>query len=233
VTGTPTSWQIAWGDGKVDQGTGAPPHFNGHTFPKAGTYRVVLTVTTSTGTYVTFTDVQVAQPAAQPPQGTPSGTVLVNGTPFTGGTIPYGARVDVTHGRLTLTTEVGTLLVYGNGASAIFTMKRILEGGKTIVVLTLVGGDFGVCTKRSVASTSHGSAGSKKVVRALWGSGKGTFRTSAKYASATVRGTIWLTADRCDGTAVTVRRGIVQVNDFVHHVKVPVRAGGTYVARRP
>ena len=231
IAGAPTSWQIAWGDGKVDQGSGAPPHFSGHTYPKGGTYRVVLTVNTATGSYVTFTDVQIAQPGAQPPQGTPTGTVLVNGSAFTGGPIPYGARVDVTNGRLTLTTEAGTLLVYGNGASAVFTLQRTREGGKTIVVLKFVGGNFAVCTKRSISSTAHGAAPSKKVVRALWGSGKGNFRTSAKYASATVRGTIWFTADRCDGTQVTVRQGVVQVSDFVRHVKVSVRAGKTYVAR--
>jgi hypothetical protein len=46
----------------------------------------------------------------------------------------------------------------------------------------------------------------------LWGSGKGQFRTKGRYAAATVRGTIWLTADRCDGTFVRVRRGVIVSN---------------------
>jgi hypothetical protein len=228
-----TSWQIAWGDGKVNQGSGTPPHFTGHTYAKAGTYRAVLTVTTAGGTYVTFTDVTVAQPAAGPPQGTPTGTVLINGTPFTGGTVPYGAKVDVTKGRLSMATEAGTLLVYGNGISAIFVLSHVREGGKTIVVLRLAGGNFASCGKRTVAGASGALAPKKKVVRQLWGSGKGNFRTTGRYAAATVRGTIWLTADRCDGSQVTVRQGVVLVRDLVKRQSVSVRAGHTYFARKP
>ena len=44
----------------------------------------------------------------------------------------------------------------------------------------------------------------------LWGNGKGKFRTSGKYSSATVRGTIWLVEDRCEGTLTKVTRGTVQ-----------------------
>ncbi|MGZ4331685.1 MAG: hypothetical protein ACXVXL_27240, partial [Solirubrobacteraceae bacterium] len=36
----------------------------------------------------------------------------------------------------------------------------------------------------------------------LHASGHGKFRTKGRYAAATVRGTIWTTADRCDGTLV-------------------------------
>jgi PKD repeat protein len=227
-----TSWQIAWGDGKVDRGTGTPPHFTGHTYAKAGTYRAVLTVNTAGGTYVTFSDVTVAQPTG-PPQGTPTGTVLVNGAPFTGGTVPYGAKVDVTKGRLTMSTEAGSLLVFGNGVPAAFVLSKVREGGKTIVVLRLAGGNFAVCGKRTVARAAGASVTKKKVVRQLWGSGKGNFRTSGRYASATVRGTVWLTADRCDGTQVTVRQGVVQVRDIVKRTTVSVRAGQTYLARKP
>src|SRR5262249_43711268 len=50
-----------------------------------------------------------------PPTGTATGTVLVNGSPFTGGTIPYGSSVDVTSGKLNMKTESGPLTVYGGG----------------------------------------------------------------------------------------------------------------------
>ena len=49
--------------------------------------------------------------------------------------------------------------------------------------------------------------------------------------AATVRGTNWLTADRCDGTLVQVRKGTVQVLDISKHRQIPVRAGKTYLAR--
>jgi ferric-dicitrate binding protein FerR (iron transport regulator) len=68
-------------------------------------------------------------------------------------------------------------------------------------------------------------------VRQVWGDGQGRFRTAGRYASATVRGTNWLTADRCDGTFVRVRRGVVQVRDVPRRRQVIVRAGSSYLAR--
>ena len=38
------AWQLVFGDGLSNQGTGTPPHFAGHTFEKKGTYRVLLIV---------------------------------------------------------------------------------------------------------------------------------------------------------------------------------------------
>jgi hypothetical protein len=73
--------------------------------------------------------------------------------------------------------------------------------------------------------------GPKAVLGALWGNGKGKFRTSGKYSSATVRGTIWLTQDRCDGTLTRVKRGIVSVRDFKRRRTVSVKAGHSYLAR--
>ena len=44
-------------------------------------------------------------------------------------------------------------------------------------------------------------------MRRLWGDGKGRFRTRGRHGAATVRGTKWLTEDRCDSTKITVQRG--------------------------
>ena len=44
--------------------------------------------------------------------------------------------------------------------------------------------------------------------------GKGRFRTSGSYGSATVRGTKWLVQDSCAGTLVRVARGVVEARDF-------------------
>ena len=65
----------------------------------------------------------------------------------------------------------------------------------------------------------------------LWGSGKGKFRTNGKYSSATVRGTIWLVEDRCEGTLTKVTRGTVSVRDFKRKKTVTVKAGHSYLAR--
>ena len=84
-----------------------------------------------------------------PPTATSTGTVLVNGSAFTAGTIPYGATVDVTNGTVSLKTETGTLQAYGAGVSASFVLSRGTDNKKPIVELRLTGGAFGGCAKRS------------------------------------------------------------------------------------
>jgi hypothetical protein len=164
--------------------------------------------------------------AAAPPTGTATGTVLVNGAPFTSGTIPIGATVDVTNGRLQLTTSTGKLTVFGAGVSANVKLVRGTDRKKPVTELRLVKGDFSACPKRK----PRGTAATAKVVRQVWGQGKGAFRTRGRYASATVRGTFWLTADRCDGTFVRVRQGVIEVNDVPKRRIVTVRAPRTYLA---
>ena len=176
---------------------------------------------------------QPPPPPAAPPQGTATGTVLVNGQPFTSGTVPLGSTVDVTAGRLTLRADVGTLALFGGGKiAARFVPRRATEtlNGKRrrLIQLTLVGGDFSRCGRRSPAQS-----GKPREVRALWGNGKGAFRTRGRYATAAVRGTRWRTTDRCDGTLTTVRQGVVAVRDLTRKRTVTVRAGQSYLAPRP
>ena len=75
--------------------------------------------------------------------------------------------------------------------------------------------------------------GPKSVLGKLWGNGKGKFRTSGKYSSATVRGTIWLVEDRCDGTLTKVSRGTVSVRDFKRKKTVTVKARSQLPRARP
>jgi hypothetical protein len=164
--------------------------------------------------------------------------VLVNGRRFTSGPIPFGSTVDVSAGRVTLTADVGTLAVYGAGKiTARFVPRRATEvvNGKrrSLIELALVGGDFGPCGRRTPAGRLQ--QGKPREVRALWGKGKGRFRTRGRYAAATVRGTLWRTTDRCDGTLTTVRQGVLSVRDFTRGRTVTVRAGRSYLApaRRP
>ena len=46
-----------------------------------------------------------------------------------------------------------------------------------------------------------------------------------------MRGTKWLTEDRCGGTLVRVRRGSVTVRDFAKRKTVVVKKGKSYLAR--
>ena len=225
-----SGWQIVFGDGTTRQGSGAPPRFAGHTYANPGAYRVLLIVNAPGGRrFLALAEVAVAAPPRGRATGTPTGTVLLNGRPFSGGPVPFGSRVDVTKGRLRLVTDVGTIQVYGKGAVAIFVLARGTDRGRPVVEFRLAGGNFGVC-KRKLAAVSAVKP-PPKVVRHLWGSGKGRFRTRARYAAATVRGTVWLTADRCDGTLTRVTKGTVQVADFPRRKTVLVRAGKSYLAR--
>ena len=230
LSGPIASWEMIFGDGKTRDGTGAPPHFAGHTFAEDGDYDVLLVVNQSNDRrYTAIAQITAGAgggpggppppPPPPPPGGTPpatattTGTVLVGGRPFTGGTIPYNVVVDVTNGTLTLTTDTGKLKVFGEGKkiTARFKLVRGTDKGKPIVELLLQGGNFSVCPKRK---TSAVGATKARTVRSLWGDGKGRFRTKGRYSSATVRGTNWLTADRCDGTFTRVRRGVVEVRDI-------------------
>ena len=79
---------------------------------------------------------------------------------------------------------------------------------------------------------SLASAYACAAVRKLWGRDSGgRFRTHGRHSQATVRGTRWLTVDRCDGTLTRVTQGAVAVRDFRRHRTVVVRAGHAYLAR--
>jgi hypothetical protein len=123
---------------------------------------------------------------------------------------------------------VGKLQAYGEGKiTAKFKLLRFTEKGKVIVELRLQGGNFSVCPKRK---TSGVSATGKTVVRQVWGKGKGKFRTKGRYSSATVRGTTWLTSDRCGGTFTRVRQGVVEVRDIRKKRTIRLPAPRTYLA---
>ena len=138
--------------------------------------------------------------------------------------IPLGSTVDATKGRVRLTSAAGG----GKTQTADFYKGQFkitqTKGKKPITQLELNGTLS--CAKASAAAKK------KKKVRSLWGDGKGRFRTKGRRAAATVRGTKWLTQDTCDSTKISVKRGVVQVRDFVKRKNVTVKKGHSYVARK-
>ena len=73
---------------------------------------------------------------------------------------------------------------------------------------------------------------SPKVLQTLTASDNhGSFRTKGRYSAATVRGTQWVTEDRCDGTLTKVKRGKVSVVDFHTRKTITLHAGQHYLAR--
>ncbi len=78
---------------------------------------------------------------------------------------------------------------------------------------------------------ARAAAVNRRVLGLLRGTAKGRFRTTGRFAAATVRGTDWGVQDRCDGTLTVVRAGVVVVQDFRRHKSIIVRAGHTYLAK--
>ncbi len=97
----------------------------------------------------------------------------------------------------------------------------------------LRGGSFASCGRASHRAGSRtASASRSRKVRRLWGRDSGgRFRSHGRHSHATVRGTRWLTVDRCDGTLTRVTDGSVVVRDLRRNRNVLVRAGHSYLAR--
>jgi hypothetical protein len=144
--------------------------------------------------------------------------------------IPVGTTLDSRRGVVRIfaaanatSTKLG--IADFNGGYFNSLQNRRLHG---LTDINLTGGSFRRCSARGASA-----ARSRRVVRRVRGSGRGRFRTRGRYSAATVRGTIWETIDRCDGTLTKVTQGSVTVRDLRKRRNVIVRAGKSYLARAP
>jgi FG-GAP-like repeat len=178
-----------------------------------------------------------------PPGKAPPGGSTTKFGPLTGAVnVPMGSVIDTTKGRIALTSAAdtgGTKTQTADFYDGIFQVKQSVPKKKPkkpaalVTDLNLKGQvSRSQCAplKGARSATVDKKKGPKSVLGKLWGSGKGKFRTNGKYSSATVRGTIWLVEDRCEGTYTTVRRGIVAVRDFKRKKTVSIKAGHSYLA---
>jgi hypothetical protein len=133
--------------------------------------------------------------------------------------VPMGTLVDVERGRARLTSAANRSSTEQQRADFFYGRFRVSQtaAGPPLTVLRLA---EGLSCARARGGHPHG----------LWGSGEGNFRTVGNHGSATVRGTIWWSRDRCDGTLFRVKRGVVVVHDFARHREVELRAGHRYLA---
>ncbi len=145
--------------------------------------------------------------------------------------VPVGCLINTRNGVVDLTASKGKAgLQNADFWGGVFIVSQEAGDNKE-VGLKLAGRRM--CERRGspsgdvAASSRSGGKGRK-----LWGSGKGNYKTSGSYGSATVRGTTWLVVDRCDSsTLIKVEEGIVSVRDFVKDKLLSVLAGGQYVAK--
>ena len=152
-----------------------------------------------------------------------------------GASIPVGSVVDATEGEITITSAAdlkGTPQTANFGGSEFKVLQR--RAVKPVTDIVMSGGDFTGCFPRALNRRNadvFAAARRKWSRRRLWGNGHGRFRTRGRHGTATVRGTHWLTEDRCDGTLVRVKRGLVEVRDQERRRTVMVAAGEQYFAK--
>jgi uncharacterized repeat protein (TIGR01451 family) len=174
-----------------------------------------------------------APPPPPPPPAQPgtfnaigTGEVTVNGrtltlTNFDGGSGTFSNQ------KFTAARRVASLRVPAASATvpAMFNIRQAAKAGAG-VTLSLVGGNFAVCAKgRTLAAKNQAP------VRELWGHAKGLFTTRGRYSAATIRGTTWLTQDRCDGTLTRAIDDVVSVADLVNKTTVTLQPGQSYLAQ--
>ncbi|HTT31890.1 MAG TPA: beta-propeller fold lactonase family protein [Solirubrobacteraceae bacterium] len=226
-------------------------------------YHVRLVATNSAGTTlgqdVTFTTAAAPAPGA-PTLGETfnvepvSGLVLIyiNGhlVPLTELTqIPSGVAIDTLHGTLKLVTATGggggahdaaAKTQTGEFSGAVFRLSQQTRGaGKGLVTIMLSLSAFkgapsqAICKSNGAAADAHAAKTNTKTIQLLHASAHGKFRTSGRYSAATVLGTIWTVAARCDGTVTHAIKDEVEVTDFVRHKTIILHAGQSYLAPGP
>jgi hypothetical protein len=215
-------------------------------------YHIRLVATNSAGTTfgsdVTFTT--AAAPAPSPPVlGQSQNAQPVSGTVFirlpsgafvklTGNQqIPNGAEIDALGGSLKITTATAKKGKTQQGVfgGAVFKLTQASGGAsRGLATLAIVEGAFGGAPSYASCKTHkalEATAASSRTLQLLHASAKGKFRTRGKYSAATVLGTIWTVADRCDGTLTHDVTDSVLVNDFVNHKTIVLHAGQSYLAK--
>jgi sugar lactone lactonase YvrE len=119
----------------------------------------------------------------------------------------------------------------GQFAAGVFqVLQSRKRSQKGLTELRLKGSNFKSC-RAARGARAESAALSRRTIRRLRGSAKGRYRTRGRHSAATVRGTKWTVADRCDGTLTTVKRGKVEVRDFRLRKTILLTAGKSYLAK--
>ena len=156
--------------------------------------------------------------------------------------IPTGSEIDALSGSLKMVSNNGKV---GKTQTATLTggvfkvtqdrtgITKGLDDFKLQEGAFLGAPTYGTCKAKHKATDATIAALSSKTLQLLKVSGHGKFKTTGRYSSATVRGTIYTVADKCNGTLTHVIRDTVLVDDFVRHTKILLRAGQSYLAKKP
>jgi hypothetical protein len=142
--------------------------------------------------------------------------------------VRVGTVVDTTDGTVRLTSANPTGKTQtGRFFKGIFRIEQSRSAGGLVNLVIRDNLNSSVCATKAARSAGL----NRRILGLLRGTAKGNFRTTGRFAAATVRGTDWGVRNRCDGTLTVVRSGVVAVLDFGLHKTVIVRAGQTYLAK--
>ena len=153
--------------------------------------------------------------------------------------IPVGSILDTRNGRVRLTSAKSRDGSETQTADFYAGVFRVLQpsSGWPRTVLKLVDrlGRRQLARARGALASRRRNRGGGRGNRhrrgnGLWGDGRGNFVSRGQYGAAAVRGTIWFTQDRPDGTFFKVRKDKVLVRDFTRRRRILLRAGQSYLA---
>jgi PKD repeat protein len=249
----PVSVRWDFGDGQTGSGDSSA-----HAYGTPGQYEARAVATDAAGNSAATPAQTVTVTAGPTPSGLArplagktvnlepvSGVVLVK-VPGSNNFVPLVTPTQVTNGSIIDARKGRVRITIDNGKGGLdtaeffggifrFTQPKVKAGQLWFANLYLFGGSFKGCPRAprnpKIAGFSKARANPKRSVRQLWGSGKGAFRTVGRFSSATIRGTTWLTNDRCDGTLTKVTVGKVGVRDFVLKKTIVVKARKSYLAK--
>jgi virginiamycin B lyase len=139
--------------------------------------------------------------------------------------VPVGSVVDARHGRVRLRTATRSGTQTGTFFGGRFKVRQARKGSG-IVRIALRGRLH--CRRGSAATISR----KRKKRRKIWGLDLGgLFSTLGLDSVTTVRGTRWLTEDRCGGTLTRVVEGSVVVRERATGKRFILHAGERHLAR--
>jgi hypothetical protein len=148
--------------------------------------------------------------------------------------IPVGSIVDTTEGTIRLSSrrKKGGKKQSGTFSKGVFQVLQSRKAkAKGLTELRLKGSIAKHCPKGKKSGVRATASLSKKTIRRLRSKARGRYRTRGRHSAATVRGTTWTVADRCDGTLTKVKRGKVTVRDFRAKRTITLGRGKRYLAR--
>ena len=150
--------------------------------------------------------------------------------------IPTGSFLNTRRGTIEMVsaTGSGSRTQSGKFSGGLFqVLQSRARRARGLTEMRLKGSGFRRCRtgRRGRSAAAAGRRLSRRTIRRLRANARGRFRTRGRHSAATVRGTVWITADRCDGTLTSVKRGKVAVRDLRRKRTILVRRGKSYLAR--